>query len=138
MSRIFQKQFNRSAQFGQERVQTCRLQLLPEIHRSLVLESHMVRREIVCFKTITKQADSQTLGYWNLPCECKKVNGTSDGLGGNGGQEYMYFPWCVFEGSVNSEVYLEQVLKGIEWSAVKALVTKRQYWFYLSLYCSRP
>ena len=42
-----------SAQFGQQWVQTCYLQLLADIHRRLVLENHMIRREVVCFTTIT-------------------------------------------------------------------------------------
>ena len=38
-------------------------------------------------------------------------------------------PVMWFERFVNSEVYLEQALKGTEWPAVTDLATKYQYWF---------
>ena len=42
----------------------------------------------------------------------------------------IHFTWCVwFVGSVNSEVFVEQVLMGTVWPAVKSLDTKRQYYF---------
>ena len=38
-------------------------------------------------------------------------------------------PVVWFDGSVNSEVFLEEVLKKTVWRAVKGLATRRQYWF---------
>ena len=35
-----------------------------------------------------------------------------------------------FETSVNSDVYLENVLKNSVWQTVKAVAIRRQYWFH--------
>ena len=76
-----------SAQFGQQRVQTC-LHLLTDIDSTLVPESHMVRREMVCFTSFTKHADKTHTKALKPHMKLSSVRGSmdphSDGLGENG------------------------------------------------------
>ena len=55
-----------AVQFGHQRVQSCCLQLLSDVHTKFVPESRMVRREMVSFTTITKQVDRHKLVAVNL------------------------------------------------------------------------
>ena len=41
----------------------------------------------------------------------------------------IILPVVWFKSSVNSNVYLEKVLKNNVWHAINAVATRRQYWF---------
>ena len=60
--------------------------------------------------------------------ECKKAYGEK-AMAWVGMVDGRILPVVWFEGSVNSEVYLEQVLKNAVWNAVKGVATRRMYWF---------
>ena len=60
--------------------------------------------------------------------ECKKAHGEKV-MAWVGIVDGRILPVVWFEGSVNSNVYLEQVLKNSMWNSVKNLATRRQYWF---------
>lgn len=60
--------------------------------------------------------------------ECKKAHG-SKVMAWVGIIDGRVLPVVWFSGSVNGDVYLNQVLKGTVWPAVKNVATRRQYWF---------
>ena len=60
--------------------------------------------------------------------ECKKAHGKKV-MAWVGIVDGRILPIVWFEGSVNSKVYLERVLQGCVWPAVRGLATRRQYWF---------
>jgi hypothetical protein len=60
--------------------------------------------------------------------ECKQAHGAKV-MAWVGIVDGRCLPVVWLEGSVNGKVYLNQVLKGTLWPAVKNLATRRQYWF---------
>lgn len=59
--------------------------------------------------------------------ECKKAHGKKV-MAWVGIVDGKCLPVVWFEGSVNSQVYLEKVLQGTVWPAVRFLATRKSYW----------
>ena len=83
---------------------------------------------------VLKQSpNKQICRYWapsnpHTVIECKKAHGEKV-MAWVGIVDGRILPVVWFQGSVNSNVYLEQVLKNTVWQSVKNLATRRQYWF---------
>ena len=76
---------------------------------------------------------SKNDGYWapsnqNEIVPCKKAHGAKV-MAWVGIIDGRVLPIVWFEGSVNSDVYLDLVLKKTVWASVKNIATRRQYWF---------
>ena len=76
---------------------------------------------------------SKNDGYWSPVnnheiVECKKSHGAKV-MAWVGIIDGRCLPVVWFSGSVNGEVYLNEVLKGTVWPAVKSIATRRQYWY---------
>ena len=59
--------------------------------------------------------------------ECKKAHGGKI-MALVGFVDVSFLPVVWFNGSVNGDKYLNQVLKGTVWPAVRNIATRRQYW----------
>ena len=60
--------------------------------------------------------------------QCKKAHGKK-AMCWVGTVDGRCLPVVWFEGSVDSKVYLERVLKGAVWPSVRGVATRKQYWF---------
>ena len=83
---------------------------------------------------VLKQSPNKQISrYWapsnpHTVIECKKAHGEKV-MAWVGIVDGRILPVVWFQGSVNSKVYLEQVLKNTVWQSVKNLATRIQYWF---------
>ena len=79
-----------------------------------------------------KQADNIDTGRLQIlisaVIECKKAHGKKE-MAWVGIVDRRILPVIWFQGSVSSNVCLEQVFKNTVWQSVKNLPTRRQYWF---------
>ena len=76
---------------------------------------------------------SQNDRYWapvhrHEVVECKKAHGEKM-MAWVGIVDGRCLPVVWFTGSVNGDVYLNQVLKATVWPALRSIATRRQYWF---------
>ena len=82
---------------------------------------------------LEQSPNSQNDRYWapknrHNVVECKKAHGAKV-MAWVGIIDGRCLPVVWFNGSVNGEVYLNQVLKTTVWPSVKNIATRKQYWF---------